>query len=1298
MNDHCTKLRWVGILGALTVCVPIAFAQADDEEIFELSPFEVSAEESDGYLATSTLAGTRVRTDLRDLSTPITAITAEFLQDTASNSNEDLLVYTTGTEVGGLFGNYGGFGNNQGLSDRDALLAPSNNTRVRGLEAADNTRNYFVSDIPWDSYNVDRVEIQRGPNSILFGVGSPSGIINTNTKVSSFSENFGKLELQLSEKGSFRAVFDYNYELVDDLLAVRLIAMKNDQKFEQEPAFKDDQRIFVTATYSPQVFDESWASKLQIRASYENAEITANNPRMLPPSDGISIWFEDQAGDGVNNLIGHGQNVYDMFLFNVAGGGDPTRDQESEVLVPVYQPGLEQIDSGNLNNGGVGFFFHNGSNNPFLVSQQSRRTTPGAFGANFEVNNVISLPYASPMRSNGYNDYSKELNRIDRNNGIAEADRRFPLADRNYYQDRSLTDPTIFDFYNNLIDGDNKRELNDWDYRNISVSQSFWDNRFGIEAVYDNQSFKERRAGATWSRPYIAIDTNKQLQHQFVQYDRVPDPNYAPAVYDDDGNEISPAVGRADGFLDASTYRVPGFTPSAAQPYANPNVGSAILAGGLSDNTDRTVDRTTYRLTSYYEFRASDIFDEESWLAKLIGRHTFTGLWTEETRGETLAKYEPAISSIEWADSLFDGPNNKAINESYRGISPIIYLTEPLFDRSTASGINIGPITTLYNPAGTYDGEYFEVTWKHPMDPTAPGYVDPGAETFINWKGDGQISPSFAGIQGDNPANYVGWTSQPLNVLNAEDGYQDDLTFNYDEREEVTESTALVWQGKFLNGHLVPTVGWREDKLKMYTGGGAKDSNGVASTDVDELEYVLGRSSEKLSWGVVAHVPNDWVKDLPVISGLSFYYNFGENNKVQARYNYDGEELADPAGESKDYGFVLSAFDDKLSVKVGKYETTTTNADLVGGGSMLGSNSWYLHQLEAWAMSDVLIYAMGLSGLDPYRNWHWGWAHIAEGWDASWWGGWPGDPTLDVYRNHPVTQEQLAIMDFTVATADQQFFENYDIPLDIPAVQAAYNTWRTTGNIQPLVDEVADVFPVGSDTAGLGSLSDGQINGISPNGTIDNLSEGYEIEINYRPMPNWNIQINAAKTTAYRENLGQPMLNFIEKQYERLQGPTGDIRLWWGGDNVIRKYYEDNIISALEFQKESVGFSVPELRPWRFALVTNYSFNDGRLKGLNVGGSYRWQDSLVLGYRLKPDNSGLDVTNPINGPEDDHLDLWVGYQMDLTPRVNWRIQLNVRNAFENDNLVPIASNPDGTISSYRIAQGMSWMLTNTFSF
>ncbi|RME68514.1 MAG: Plug domain-containing protein [Verrucomicrobia bacterium] len=466
-----------------------ASVSEEDDELIILSPFTVEGEEVGGYTARTTLGGTRIRTELRDLATPLSVVTADFLQDTASKNNQDLLNYTTNTEVGGLFGNWGGFGNTQGISDRDALLTPNNNTRIRGLEQADNTRNFFLTDIPWDSYNTDRIDIQRGPNSILFGVGSPAGIINGSTIQARMDGNSGKIENELSSFGSVRWVGQYNWEVIDDLLAVRVAGLANDQKFRQEPAFNDDRRLYGTATFQPQVLPKEWAGRLTIRGSWETAEVESNYPRMLPPTDAISLWFDDPAGDGVVDPIGLGKGVIDMFLYNQGGGGDPFRGplSSSSVLNPRYQPATEQIDPGALNNGGLGFFFKNGESRPFFVSRQAPRVYPGALAADGSVDNAIDIPYGSPMRVAGFNRYAIAVDRMDTTEG---RESRFPLASRNYYKDRSLTDTTVFDFFNNLVDGDNKREYKDWDAMNVSISQTFLDNRFGLEFVYDEQNYK----------------------------------------------------------------------------------------------------------------------------------------------------------------------------------------------------------------------------------------------------------------------------------------------------------------------------------------------------------------------------------------------------------------------------------------------------------------------------------------------------------------------------------------------------------------------------------------------------------------------------------------------------------------------------------------------------------------------------------------------------------------------------------------------------------------------------------------
>jgi hypothetical protein len=75
----------------------------DEDEPTVLSPFVVDASEDKGsYRANSTLAGTRVRTDLKDVNSAIRVVTSQFLQDTGAKDAKDLLVYTPGSEIAGL--------------------------------------------------------------------------------------------------------------------------------------------------------------------------------------------------------------------------------------------------------------------------------------------------------------------------------------------------------------------------------------------------------------------------------------------------------------------------------------------------------------------------------------------------------------------------------------------------------------------------------------------------------------------------------------------------------------------------------------------------------------------------------------------------------------------------------------------------------------------------------------------------------------------------------------------------------------------------------------------------------------------------------------------------------------------------------------------------------------------------------------------------------------------------------------------------------------------------------------------
>ncbi len=77
--------------------------QLFDDDLVVLSPFEVSTEGAVGYYAaSSTLAGTRIQTNLNDIASAINIVTPQFLRDIGAGSIDSLLPYSSSTELGGV--------------------------------------------------------------------------------------------------------------------------------------------------------------------------------------------------------------------------------------------------------------------------------------------------------------------------------------------------------------------------------------------------------------------------------------------------------------------------------------------------------------------------------------------------------------------------------------------------------------------------------------------------------------------------------------------------------------------------------------------------------------------------------------------------------------------------------------------------------------------------------------------------------------------------------------------------------------------------------------------------------------------------------------------------------------------------------------------------------------------------------------------------------------------------------------------------------------------------------------------
>lgn len=157
----------------------------------------------------------------------------------------------------------------------------------------------------------------------------------------------------------------------------------------------------------------------------------------------------------------------------------------------------------------------------------------------------------------------------------------------------------------------------------------------------------------------------------------------------------------------------------------------------------------------------------------------------------------------------------------------------------------------------------------------------------------------------------------------------------------------------------------------------------------------------------------------------------------------------------------------------------------------------------------------------------------------------------------------------------------------------------------------------------------------------------------------------------------------------------------WGGFGTSAQMFNGDVWSKYLIQTALIGSEQPEQRKYRFNGITNYRFERGALKGLNIGGAFRWEDKAILGYGIHEDETVgwiPDVDAPIYGPTEEHFDAWIGYGRKLNSKIDWRIQLNVRNVGEKDNLVTIAVQPDGTSAQSRIASGAVYDLSMKFSF
>jgi len=223
---------------------------------------------------------------------------------------------------------------------------------------------------------------------------------------------------------------------------------------------------------------------------------------------------------------------------------------------------------------------------------------------------------------------------------------------------------------------------------------------------------------------------------------------------------------------------------------------------------------------------------------------------------------------------------------------------------------------------------------------------------------------------------------------------------------------------------------------------------------------------------------------------------------------------------------------------------------------------------------------------------------------------------------------------------------------------------------------------------------------------VSTTSKGWEFSLTANPTKQWRLTLNGSKrgdntTSARGVFINQYMAHYIPLLKSHPEWLSLDAT---NGLTVAAR--------VAELENTLVNFNAIRNSPsanfasnWTLNFIQSYDFAPrSPLGGFSLGGSMNARGKAINGFAVDS-RLVLDPTQPYHAPAWANFGGWISYKRKIfKDRIDWRLQMNVRNIFDKNTVFPLISvdSRDGrhtpSVAVYNLKEPRTYLFTSSFRF